>query len=71
MYNPIGWLVYDFLCVCACIFGSHTCNALPLSVRVIHVEQAERVTCYIGHVTRSHPCVKIMEARCLSDFVSW
>lgn len=50
--------------VCVCWGLTHTCNVLPLCIRVRHVEQAERVTRYIGHVTRSHPCVKIMEALC-------
>lgn len=48
--------------VCPCVAGRHTCNAMPHCVRVRHVAQSERVTCFIGHVTRSHPCVKIMEA---------
>lgn len=48
--------------VCVQVAGRHTCNAMPRCVRVRHVAQSERVTCFIGHVTRSHPCVKIMEA---------
>lgn len=50
------------VCVCVCVAGMHTCDAVPLFVRVRHVAQSERVTCFIGHVTRSHPCVKIMGA---------
>lgn len=60
------WFADDTLCVYVCVFvhvaGMHTCDAVPLCVRVRHVAQSERVTCFIGHVTRSHPCVKIMEA---------
>ena len=55
------------VCVCECVcVALCTCNTLPFSIRVRHGEQAERVTCYIGHVTRSHPCVKIMEAPSLA-----
>lgn len=54
-----------------CFVGLHTCDVLLICARVRHVEQAERATCFIGHVTRSHPCVKIMEAHSLSDCVGW
>lgn len=39
------------VCVYVCVAGRHTCNAMPRCVRVRHVAQSERVTCFIGHVT--------------------
>lgn len=50
------------------IFGAGAPATLgPVSTRVRRRQQAERVTRYIGHVTRSHPRVKITEALAGSD----